>query len=200
MRRCKTSNDDLPIGGALGITRDSGLRSRMGFQTTPITTVNLRPPVPQPIGPPSSPIPKTDSVPNEKKFIYFVEEEVTGRIKIGVTKNIKDRLRQMQAHTSSDLKLLVQVEVPDAFKIERRLHVTFRDLRIKGEWFSPEIIWFPEALIKIEGYRECPLCTYDVIASTMDFNRDECTMLLLRHIISSIPGGQHCEKHSIIEP
>jgi hypothetical protein len=167
------------------------LRSTIGVPRTVI-----------PINLPSPPPPETDdSIPNEKRFVYFVEEEGTGRIKIGVTKNIIGRLRQLQTHTSSELKLLVQVEVPDAFKIERCLHTTFSNLKVRGEWFSSEIVWFPEALIKItdaiDGHQECPLCTYDTISTNMVVNRDECTMSLLCHIISSIPSGQRCEKHGI---
>lgn len=64
--------------------------------------------------------------------VYFIE--CAGRIKIGITQNLKARVSALQ--TSAPGKLTVIATVPGAAKLERELHGQLHAHRITGEWFT----------------------------------------------------------------
>lgn len=65
---------------------------------------------------------------------YFLQGEITRRIKIGQTKgNGKRRIKQMQAVNADTLVLLAEA----IGKYERFLHDKFAAYRLHGEWFVP---------------------------------------------------------------
>jgi hypothetical protein len=68
--------------------------------------------------------------------VYFIQEEITGTVKIGHTKiSIMRRLKSLQTANPAKLRLISYIE--NAGKdVENDLHIQFKSKRIKGEWFS----------------------------------------------------------------
>lgn len=68
--------------------------------------------------------------------LYFVQAAAGGPIKIGVSKNPRKRLAQLQTASPIDLVLRRVVDDPNAWGWERRLHELFAEWRMRGEWFQ----------------------------------------------------------------
>jgi hypothetical protein len=73
---------------------------------------------------------------NTKGFVYIIQEEFTGHVKIGVSTNIGQRLRNLQTANSGKLKVIGIKASNDPYTLEHELHQKFKDYRIQGEWFS----------------------------------------------------------------
>ena len=69
--------------------------------------------------------------------IGFTEERFAGIVKIGVTNNIKKRLKTLQTGNPWRLQVMAIVYRPDAFQLEAALHRHFDAQRMRpdGEWF-----------------------------------------------------------------
>lgn len=74
---------------------------------------------------------------NQPGFVYFVRRGGDGAVKIGIAKNVTNRVYkiryQMRPHT---IELLGFVAVEDMGKEEAALHLKFKQQCIGGEWFS----------------------------------------------------------------
>jgi hypothetical protein len=71
---------------------------------------------------------------NKSSFLYFITDgEYT---KIGVTRNIKTRLRSLQIGNARFLKCVYSVELENFSKAENILHSQFQSKRVIGEWFN----------------------------------------------------------------
>ena len=70
---------------------------------------------------------------DKETYIYFFQSVDTGRIKIGLSKDPKKRMKQLQ--TSERLFLLHAIK--GTRWLESNLHDRFAHLRIHGEWFEP---------------------------------------------------------------
>ena len=83
---------------------------------------------------------------NSDFFIYFIQSEKGGAIKIGLSKNPEERLNELQTSTPYKLKLLAKIK-GDISK-ERELHRRFARYRIRGEWFeaSNELLSYIEQI------------------------------------------------------
>lgn len=68
-------------------------------------------------------------------YIYFIQGENGGAIKIGFTKNIESRLKTLQTSYPDILKVLCLI--PGNESKERKLHEKFYDIKLNGEWFKP---------------------------------------------------------------
>ncbi len=73
-------------------------------------------------------------------YVYFIQSVHGGDIKIGVTDDLKARLRQL--NTGSDEKLTIRGTLKyrtrkRMFEQEKYLHRKFAYLNTKLEWFSP---------------------------------------------------------------
>lgn len=79
-------------------------------------------------------------------FVYFIRSGTNGPIKIGRTKNAKERRHALQLATHSPLTLLATMRAP--FWAEGYLHQFYSDERIRGEWYrpSPRLVAFLETL------------------------------------------------------
>lgn len=70
------------------------------------------------------------------ELVYFIQAERSGRIKIGTTRNLDQRIRVLQA--SSPVPLRVIGFVRGGKHMERMLHMAFAPLRWgRSEWFEP---------------------------------------------------------------
>jgi len=68
--------------------------------------------------------------------VYFVQEVESGAIKIGWSSNLRKRVLALQAYSPNKLKLLAAFE--GTLDTEKKVHESFKEYRIRGEWFRPE--------------------------------------------------------------
>jgi hypothetical protein len=73
------------------------------------------------------------------RYIYFIQPEAGGPVKIGKSRDPKRRLREAQTHHPERLVIRRTVRVHKAYVdvMERNLHKHFADHRLNGEWFDP---------------------------------------------------------------
>lgn len=72
-------------------------------------------------------------------YLYFIQGELTGLIKIGKTEsNPADRMRSFQTGSPDRLLLLKSICYPKVQNYEKEVHDRFAHLRIHGEWFRPD--------------------------------------------------------------
>jgi len=69
------------------------------------------------------------------KHLYFIECEVTGILKIGISKNPEKRLRNLQS--SSPTKLKLRAVFANKGHWEQSLHKQFNYTHSHDEWFYP---------------------------------------------------------------
>lgn len=72
----------------------------------------------------------------KSEFLYLIQGENGGYIKIGISDSIEDRLSQLQ--TGSPVLLNIVYSCKGA-KLEKKLHTHFANKRMHGEWFDVEI-------------------------------------------------------------
>jgi hypothetical protein len=68
-------------------------------------------------------------------FVYFIECGESGPIKIGLSYDVKQRLRDLQPANPHELRLLARM--PGGAPLEESLHYTLRHANIRSEWFAP---------------------------------------------------------------
>ena len=71
-----------------------------------------------------------------KGFVYLLKIEGKNQYKIGVTKNLNKRLKQISPKMPFELKIEHKIKHNDIYGMEDELHNKFDDKRIKGEWFK----------------------------------------------------------------
>jgi len=82
-----------------------------------------------------------DAIPDTPtEWVYAVRQG--NYIKIGLSRNVANRLRELQ--TSSPEPLHLVGTFAGGRRLERLLHQRFADHRVRGEWFSLRIL--PELL------------------------------------------------------
>lgn len=77
-------------------------------------------------------------------YIYFIQMEEAGPIKIGITRDINKRLAHLQTANPCKLKLLYFF--PGGVGTEKELHNILKNYSLEGEWFS----YHPKVLQEIE--------------------------------------------------
>ena len=68
-------------------------------------------------------------------YIYAIREIDTGRLKLGISRNPSERLKQLQTGNSSKLEL-VAYKKADGFQDEQLAHSQNKDYWVRGEWFT----------------------------------------------------------------
>jgi len=82
------------------------------------------------------------------QWIYFIQD--SNGIKIGLTKNLKERIYSLQTGNSCKLKLVAYIETDHMHKLEKQFHRHLKSLSIRGEWFTLD----KEKMVKmLEDYR-----------------------------------------------
>lgn len=69
-------------------------------------------------------------------YVYAIREVDTGNVKIGISKDPEERLKQLQTANSSKLELIGFNEAKNRFLDERIAHKNNKEHHIHGEWFS----------------------------------------------------------------
>jgi len=74
---------------------------------------------------------------SEKKpgFVYFLEYEGQG-VKIGYTRNLTSRIKQLQIASPFKLNLRFYIETSEPELVEHSLHEQYKDKCLNGEWFD----------------------------------------------------------------
>lgn len=88
------------------------------------------------------------------KHIYLIRSDINGHYKIGITSNIRRRMRQLQTAQSSSLTLIDSFESKFPNKVETTLHNLYSYCKLSGEWFDlsvKEIAEFNKLCGKIEN-------------------------------------------------
>jgi hypothetical protein len=70
------------------------------------------------------------------KYVYLIYCEGNSLFKIGVSKNPKSRLKQLQTGSGLKLSLLQSYPSVYAHKIESSFHNRYSYLKTSGEWFN----------------------------------------------------------------
>lgn len=78
---------------------------------------------------------------HDLNLVYFIQADIGGPIKIGVSANIDKRIAQLQLSCPFTLRLLLLVQ--GGYSVELKLHKLFHTSRLHGEWFEPS-----ESLVK----------------------------------------------------
>lgn len=69
-------------------------------------------------------------------FVYLIADKHTKHVKIGLSKNPKDRWQSLRTATAVDLDLVAVIETNKMRATEDELHRQFSHLRVRGEWFK----------------------------------------------------------------
>ena len=68
-------------------------------------------------------------------MLYAIQVSVGGHIKFGVSKNVKERLYQLQ--TGNPHRLYIRAAVDSGDEYELKIHNELKESRAIGEWFKP---------------------------------------------------------------
>jgi len=77
-----------------------------------------------------------------KGFVYFIQGENGGAIKIGYSKDPEVRLKTLQTSYPDILKVLCLI--PGNANTETKYHKAFEHLKLNGEWYKPDKEIFDE--------------------------------------------------------
>jgi predicted GIY-YIG superfamily endonuclease len=69
-------------------------------------------------------------------FVYLIRLSDNSTYKIGVTKNINKRIKELQTGNAEEIFLVDKYESDNAFKIEKALHNFFQHKKKLNEWFD----------------------------------------------------------------
>ena len=72
----------------------------------------------------------------DDQHLYFMENERTGEIKIGISVHPEIRKRQLENECGEKIKIL-KVLASEGRSMEKKLHSMFKDYKTHGEWFEP---------------------------------------------------------------
>jgi len=70
--------------------------------------------------------------------VYVIRNTGTGSVKIGVSRDPAERLKQLQTGSDAQLELVAVKRTANAFAEEAALHRKHGERRLCGEWFSSE--------------------------------------------------------------
>lgn len=71
-----------------------------------------------------------------KGFVYLIKSADTGLYKIGVAKNVPNRLQTIKRQSGEHLEVIRIFQAQDKYLYEGRMHRFFEDKRKSGEWFD----------------------------------------------------------------
>ncbi len=86
--------------------------------------------------------------------VYFLQPEAGGNIKIGFTRTLYKRFREIQACSPLPLKIILLINGTEY--LEQSLHSKFSRHRVHYEWFKPhkEILDFIDRRTNLKRRRE----------------------------------------------
>lgn len=96
-----------------------------------------------------------EMVEKEMQSIYVVEKE-NGNVKIGVSSNVRNRIKTLSSQGGFVIKNLFYTEpCSNAYEIEKEAHATLSTERIMGEWFSTDFFKAKQIVEDLYGKISC---------------------------------------------
>lgn len=89
-----------------------------------------------------------------KDLIYLLNESGSEKYKIGITNNLKTRLKNIQTGCPEEITVISTFHSPYVTIIEKRLHKKFELNKTNGEWFllnDSDVFSFINNCSKIHG-------------------------------------------------
>lgn len=74
----------------------------------------------------------------EGMFVYAIRNAVTGSVKLGISRDPVQRVKQLQTGNDCPLELIACRKADNGFADERAIHQENSQHHIRGEWFSSE--------------------------------------------------------------
>ena len=75
-------------------------------------------------------------IPDVDLFVYAAQEKNSGRIKVGISRNPEDRIKQLNIGNPEPLELICVKSAPNRFADEKQIHKKLESKNIRSEWFS----------------------------------------------------------------
>ena len=77
-----------------------------------------------------------DDIPD--MYVYAIKNTDTGNIKLGISKNPEQRLKQLQTGCDGKLELVAYRKADNGYRDELQLHHENNQYAIHGEWFTKD--------------------------------------------------------------
>lgn len=77
-----------------------------------------------------------DDIPD--MYVYAIKNTDTGNIKLGISKNPEQRLKQLQTGCDGKLELMAYRKADNGYRDELQLHHENNQYAIQGEWFTKD--------------------------------------------------------------
>ena len=71
-------------------------------------------------------------------YVYAIKNKDTGNIKLGISKNPEQRLKQLQTGCDGKLELVAYRKADNGYRDELQLHTENEQHAIHGEWFTSD--------------------------------------------------------------
>lgn len=84
-------------------------------------------------------------------YVYFIKNNSSVDIKIGVSYNINDRMKSYRTAFSGEIFLIGYIYCENYKELEKEIHNLYKDKRISGEWFNVSVNDVRDVLIKYNG-------------------------------------------------
>lgn len=72
-------------------------------------------------------------------YVYAIRNTVTGSIKLGISRDPQQRLKQLQTGNDCALELMASIKAENRFQDEATLHHVHAAAHIRGEWFDQSV-------------------------------------------------------------
>ena len=69
-------------------------------------------------------------------FVYLIKDVYNNTYKIGVTKDLNKRMKNLQTGNTCELDLIFSFKTEYPYRLESMLHRKFEQYREKNEWFA----------------------------------------------------------------
>ena len=73
-------------------------------------------------------------------YVYAIRNTTTGNIKLGISRNPEQRLKQLQTGNDCALELVAYRKAENRFQDETSLHYAHSAAHIRGEWFDQSAV------------------------------------------------------------
>jgi hypothetical protein len=84
---------------------------------------------------------------NREPGVYFLWSTTTKLMKIGCSKNVADRIKEIRMISPDQLLLVGVIQSEGYLAIEKSLHRIFADKRVNGEWFRLDEMLLPSITV-----------------------------------------------------
>jgi hypothetical protein len=87
--------------------------------------------------------PKAPHINGKQGWVYYIQDSLTGKVKIGFASNMKSRVVSIQSSCPGELRILASER--GTVRDEKAIHEKFKHCRYRGEWFNS----YPDLMLHI---------------------------------------------------